>query len=159
MSGTISVAKRQRKLPVRRDPQTVRDVLRRVRNNDGLVTLHLFGRHTPEKMLDYVERRDSSRASVQMLVYLVPVTFDGQYADPIDHGKSSMIAVTRDISLRGIAFTHDESLHGDHAIVTFDLLDDSPVSLLLSVRWRNRRRGSAYFSGGRFLAVSETPDF
>jgi len=159
MARASFVAKRQRKLSVRRDLRTVRDVVRRVRNSDRLATLCLLGRHTPEEALDYVERRASSRDSVQMLVYLVPVTFDGQYAIPVDHGETSIIAVTRDVSLRGIGFTHDEPLHGDHAIVTFDLLDDRPVSLLLNVRWCNLRRGSAYFSGGRFLAISETPDF
>jgi len=159
MSEASSVAKHQRKFSVRRNLRTVRDALRRVRNNDRLTTLCLFGGRTPQEALDHVERLASSRDSVQMPVYLVPVTFDGQYAHPIDHGGTSMLAVTRDVSLRGLGFIHDEPLHGDYAIVTFDLLGDRPVSLLLSVRWRNLRRGSAYLSGGRFLAICETPDF
>lgn len=158
MAGASPVAKRQRELLIRRDLPTVRDVLRRVRDSDRLAPLCLFGRHTLEEVLDYVDRRDSSRDPVRMPVYVVPVFFDGQYANPIQPGKT-IIAVTRDVSLRGIGFTHDEPFEGDYAVVTFDLLNEQPVSLLLSVRWRNLRRGSAYASGGRFLAISETPDF
>jgi len=158
MAEASSMTNHRRQFSVQRDLRTVRDALRRVRNSDRLATLCASGCHTPEEAIDYLEHRASNRDSIQMPVYLVPVTFDGQYAYPIEHGETSMIAVTRDISLTGMGFTHDEPLHADHAIVTFDLLDDRPVSLLASMRWHNRRRGHAYISAAKFLAMSETPN-
>jgi hypothetical protein len=92
-------------------------------------------------------------------VYVAPATFDGKHAELLGHGETSILAVTRDLSLRGVGFVHDEQLCGAYAIVTFDLLDAEPVSLLLEVRWSNLPRGCAYMSGGRFLAISETPDW
>jgi hypothetical protein len=159
MAGESPVRGCQRTFSIRRDSRSVREAIRRVRNSDGVATLRLFGSRMSQRALDYVDRRVWNRDCVRMPVYLVPVIFEGQHADPTDHSEPPMIAVTRDLSLRGIGFTHDEPLHGDHAIVTFDLLGDRPVSLLLDLRWRNLRRGSAYLSGGRFLAVSETPSF
>ena len=110
-------------------------------------------------MLDYIEHRNCVRGPVRMPVYVTPVAFDGRHAQPLEHDGRSMLAVTRDLSLRGIGFTHDEPLHEAYAVVTFDLLDDPPVSVLLEVHWSNLQRGRAYMSGGRFLAVSENPDF
>ena len=53
----------------------------------------------------------------------------------------------------------DEPFRADYAIVTFNLLDEDSVSLLLEVRWSNLERCNSYLSGGRFWGITETPDF
>jgi hypothetical protein len=91
-----------------------------------------------------------------MPIHVTPVTFDGWQAEPA-RDAALLSAVTRDVSLRGVGFMHEAPLRGHYAIVTFDLMDDSPVSLLLEVRWSNVRSGDARMSGGMFLAVADTP--
>lgn len=147
------------KLAVRRDLQTVRKLLRRIRDSQHLADLRLFGRRTPTWMLEYVEGRDRDRSPVQMPIYVTPAAFDGRHVEPLEGSESVMLAVTQDVSLRGVSFAHDESFQADYAIVTFDLLNEDPVSLLLDVRWSNLERCSSYMSGGRFLGITKTPDF
>ena len=67
-----------------------------------------------------------------------------------------MLAVTKDVSLRGIGFTHDEPLEAQHLLVTFDLLNEESAWLLLEIRWANRGEFSSYMSGGRFLGIVES---
>ena len=110
-------------------------------------------------MLDYIERRTSDRSRQQMTIYVTPAVFDGSYVEPLEDGENVMLAVTKDVSLRGVGFTHDEPFQADYAIVTFDLLNEDPVSLLLEVRWSNPQRCNLYMSGGIFLGITETPDF
>lgn len=146
------------RLAVRRDLRAVRKMLRRIRHSQRLADLNLFGRRTPARMLEYVDRRDLDRSPVQMPIYVTPATFDGRHVEPLEDGECEMLAVTKDVSLRGVGFTHDEPFEADYAIVTFDLMDGDPVSLLLEIRWSNLERGS-YMSGGRFLGITESPDF
>ena len=63
------------------------------------------------------------------------------------------------VSTHGIGFTHDEPLLTRHAIVTFDLLDAEPVSLVVHFKWPRCRGDRWYSSGGKFIAVTETPHF
>ena len=144
---------------VRRDLRTVRKLLRRIRHSQRLADINLFGRRTPARMLEYVERRDRDRGPVQMPIYVTPAAFDGRHVEPLEDGESVMLAVTTDVSLRGVGFTHDEPFQADYAIVTFDLLNEDPVSLLLEVRWSNLERCNSYLSGGGFLGITETSSF
>ncbi len=147
------------RLTVHRDLRGVRKVLRRIRHSQPLADLCLFGRRKPGRMLEYIERRDRDRSPVQMLIYVTPATFDGSHAEPLEDDESVIYAVTKDVSLRGVGFTHDEPLQADYAIVTFDLLDENSVTLLLEVRWSNLEESNSYMSGGSFLGIMETPDF
>jgi len=94
-----------------------------------------------------------------MPIYVTPAAFDGMCVEPLEDRENVMLAVTKDVSLRGVGFTHDEPFLADYAIVTFDLSGEGPVSLLLEIRWSNLRRDYAYMSGGTFLGVTETPEF
>ena len=159
MAMAASTVIERARLAVRRDLRTVRKILRRIRHSQRLADLNLFGRRTPARMLDYIERRDRDRSPVQMLIYVTPAAFDGRNVEPLEDGECEMLAVTRDVSLRGVGFTHDEPFQAHYAIVTFDLLDEDAVSLLLEVRWSNLESDNLYMSGGRFLGITETPDF
>ncbi|NIL96430.1 MAG: hypothetical protein GTO53_03415, partial [Planctomycetales bacterium] len=66
-------------------------------------------------------------------------------------------AITKDVSLRGVGFTHELLFEGDYALVTFDLMDVGPVSLLVEIRWSNRERGPTYMTGGRFVGIPVLP--
>ena len=138
---------------MRQDWASIRDTLRRVRRSDRLAPLNLFGRRNPIQMLDYLERRAGDRSSVQIPIYLSPVDFDGQCVTQIEDVPGAIQAFTKDVSLRGVGFTHDDSLPGHFAIVTFDLMNEQFVSLLLEVRWSNHREDGTYLSGGRFVGI------
>ncbi len=76
----------------------------------------------------------------------------------------AILAITRDISLRGIAFTHDDQFEGAYAIVLFDDINEQSVSLLLEVQWSNIEQddyscecGCCYMSGGRFFGITDSP--
>ena len=156
-TATSTVTERVR-LAVRRDLRSVRKLLRRIKRSVRLADLFLFGRRNPARTLDYLDRRECVRSPVEMPIYVTPAVFDGRHVESLGDGVSEILAITRDVSLRGIGFTHDEPFEGDYAVVTFDLMDGDAVSLLLEVRWSNIERGYSYMSGGRFLGITETPD-
>ena len=150
-----TVIERQR-LAVRRDLRIVRNTLKQFRRSQRLADLGPFGRRTAARTLEYVEHRSHRRMPVQMPIYVTPATFDGKYAESLEGAESEMLAVTKNVSLRGIGFTHDEPLESDYAIITFDLLEDKSVSLLLHVRWSQPEWGYSYMSGGTFVGIIET---
>jgi hypothetical protein len=119
-----------------------------------LVALNLFDRRKSVQTLDYLERRTSNRASVELPIYVTPVDFDGHHTQNVEQAEC-MLAVTKDVNLKGIGFTHDEPFEGHYAIVTFDLLENNSVALLLEVRWSNRKSGVSQMRGGIFLGVVE----
>lgn len=130
---------------VRQGVRTVREILRRIRGDQRLLAHDLVG------------NRAHGRAPVQMPIYVTPAAFDGICVEPLEGPENVMLAVTRDVSLRGVGFTHDEPFLADYAIVTFDLWGEGPVSLLLEIRWSNLGKNHAYMSGGTFLGITETP--
>jgi hypothetical protein len=158
MANAASAVNDRARFAVRRDVRTVRKTLQRIRESDYLAHVRLFGRPASSRTLERIERCRRDRGSVRMPVYVTPATFDGRYAAPLEDHQDAILAITKDVSLRGVAFTHDEPVRGDCAIVTFDLLDEEPVSLLLEIRWSNAWKGGSRLSGGRFLAVVEAPD-
>ena len=144
------------RLIVRRDLSAVRKTLKQIRACDRLAPLNLFARRNPARMLDYLERRAGDRPAVQRPVYVIPATFDGKYVEAVE--TDAIFAITRDISLRAIGFTHDDQFEGEYAIVFFDDINEESVSLLLEVRWSNvNQDGHSYMSGGRFVGIIDSP--
>ena len=92
---------------------------------------------------------------LEATIYVTGVSFDGKLAKVFTDNQGELLAVTKDVSLRGIGFTHDEPFEGNFAIVTFDLIDATPVLLLLDVRWSNLPWKYSYMSGGRFVGIAE----
>lgn len=64
-------------------------------------------------------------------------------------------AVTRDISGRGLGLRCDRHLPGDHAIAEFDCPGQGCISLLLEVRWTQRRGLGDHLCGARIIGVLE----
>lgn len=158
MAAAASTVTNRVRLTVRRDLRSVRKLLRRVRRSVQLADLFLFGRRNPARTLDYLDRRECDRSPLEIPIYVTPAAFDGRHVESLDDSESEILAITRDVSLRGIGFRHDEPFEGDYAVVTFDLMDGDAVSLLLEVRWSNIEIGYSSMSGGRFLGISEIPD-
>jgi len=153
MAATLIEAKPVQ-FKIRWDIPSVVDLLRRIRANERMANVLLFGRKNPLRLCDRIERRSRFRSAVQIPIYIVPVTFDGRSAAGVP-GAGEIQAFTRDVSLRGVGFTHDEMLDAEFAVATFDLVDDEPVSLLLELRWSNLRQGgSPYMSGSTFCGVA-----
>lgn len=155
MGPSASAAVVQEKFTVRRDLRAVRKLLNRIKRSARLAELGLFGRRNPAQMLDYLERRDRDRSPVDMPIYVTPAAFDGWHVRICEGVNIEMVAITKDVSLRGIGFRHDEPLECHYAIVMFDAMDGFTASLLLELRWSNREGGDSYMSGGRFLGIIE----
>ncbi len=147
-----------RRLLVRRDMKSVREALRQIRQSERLAPINLFGRRRPSRMLSYLDRRNRARTSVELPIYVAEVEFDGQAVHWPDDEPREQLALTRDVSLRGIGLAHDSPLSADYAVVTFDLFDGQSISLLLDVRWANIERGFQYLSGGRFVGIVDSKE-
>jgi hypothetical protein len=92
------------------------------------------------------------------VIYITPVVWDEvASAQPWVCGDFT-IAYTTTVSARGVAFNHDRPLLSRHAIATFDLLDEDPVSLLIELEWSRCRPDHTYYSGGRLIAAARTPE-
>lgn len=155
MASERSTVENPPKLVLRRDFGAVRDLLRRIKASTRCTDLCLFSRRSPGQLIDYLDRRGCIRSRVEMPVYVAPIEFDGHNVERFGSIQEEILAFTRDVSRRGVGFTHDEPFCGDYAIVTFDLLDGRPASLALEVRWSNIESGSAYMTGGRFFGIAE----
>lgn len=158
MATSTSIPVEPEKLTVRRDLRAVRKLLKRIKRSARLAELPLFGRRNPAQMLRYLDRRLRDRSPVEIPIYVTPAAFDGWHVKPCDNVEREILAITKDVSLRGVGFRHDELLEGHYAIVVFDLIDDLPVSLLLEIRWLNLQRTDFYLSGGRFIGITECPE-
>ena len=141
-------------LAVHRDLRTVRDVIRRVKRSERLADLCLFGRRNPVQMLEYLDRRNCYRSRVEIPIHIVPAAFDGASAASTGSGEQEMWAVTRDVSRKGIGFAHAPPLEGEYAVISVDLQDGHPLSLLVEIRWSNVPRQGRYMSGGRFVGIA-----
>ena len=142
---TIAPTTDRLRLTLHRDLGTVRNTVRRIRQSECCRAL-----------LDVRERRASERHSVQVALYVTPVVWEGfPWIVLQEDAGNSMCAFTKDVSLRGVAFTHDEPLDTDYAIVTFDLCDSEPVSLLTEIPWSHYHSYRSYTSGGRFLGITD----
>jgi len=150
----VSESGERQRFALRRDVPVVRETLRRIRQTEQLVALNLFDRRKPVQTLDYLERRTHNRASMELPIYVMPVDFDGRHTQHIE-GSVRMPAITKDVSLRGIGFTHDEPFDGHYAIVTLEWLEHDTLALLVEVRWSNLKKGISMMSGGMFLGVAQ----
>jgi hypothetical protein len=67
-------------------------------------------------------------------------------------------AYTRDISPRGVGLLHDQPLGSRRVLLTFQLLGEQTVSLMVDLKWE-RYMGDFWFaSGGSLVAVAPTAD-
>lgn len=151
-----STAEQQARYLVRRDLRTVRKLLRRLRHAARTEGVELFGRRIPQSKRWAGERRSHERTSLEWPIRIQPVAYDGKNAVGLAGAGGILLGTTRDVSLRGVGFTHDEPLVGDYAVVFFHGRRGDEVSLLLEIRWSNNENGGLYLSGGRFEGMVET---
>lgn len=104
-------------------------------------------------MNDPWDRRSYERFCLQVPFYVTPVAFDGERVEVLDDGSSAVPALTRDLTMRGVGFTHQQLLFGDYAVIECPFLDRDHAALLLAFRWSNIRNNGSYMSGGRFEAL------
>lgn len=97
------------------------------------------------------DRRGSGREAISLPFYLTPVPStsraEAHASDVIE------IAVTRDLSERGVGFRCDVPLHQPLQIAEFDILRTGSIRLLLEVCWHRRESAHSYLAGGRFLRI------
>lgn len=142
---------------IRTELKAVRETLKKIRECDQLAPLNLFDGKMRAPMFDYLDRRRRKRASVEMPISLIQVDFDGARARLWGSGEVEQYGFSKDVSLRGIGFTHDLPLESNYCVVTFDLLSGESISLLLEIRWANRNDDYELMSGGRFVGIVESP--
>lgn len=111
----------------------------------------LSGRRRKES--DPWDRRSYERFCLKVHFYVTPVAFDGETIEVLDSSCSAVPAITRDLTIRGVGFTHHQLLFGDYAVVECPFLDRGKLALLLALRWSNLRDNGCYMSGGRFEAI------
>lgn len=105
------------------------------------------------------ERRARGRVPVRRAVHVVPVVMEGGVLRAAQTSQAFEMARTIDVSVGGVGLVHDGELPTRHAILTFDLMDEGVVSLLVQIIWSRCRADRQYSSGGKFLAVCATREF
>lgn len=140
---------------VRRNLWTIRTLLSSLRQDEPFADLGAFRRRqSVPGSPNCIERRAVARTSVQIPILVTAVSLDDQAVRY--RRNSALLAVSRDLSMRGIGFTHDAPLTGKYAIVTFDLQNGNTASVLLEVCWSTQQRGQFYLSGGRFQGIVQS---
>jgi hypothetical protein len=127
----------------------IRRLFKRLRRSE--YSSLLSGRR--RKAGDPWDRRSYERFCLKVGFYVTPVAFDGEAVEVLDASSSAVPAMTRDLTIRGVGFTHQQLLFGDYAVVECPFLDCENVALLLAFRWSNIRNDGCYMSGGRFEAL------
>ncbi|MGQ0636276.1 MAG: PilZ domain-containing protein [Planctomycetaceae bacterium] len=107
---------------------------------------------------DRHERRGSARIPLQVPIRLTPVELIDGFVCLDEHVAQSINGLTRDLSLRGVGFTHAEPFPHKYAAVTFDVPTHCPLSLVVEIHWTRERGGAKHRSGAKFLALMETPE-
>ncbi len=92
----------QQRLAVFRDRAAVREILRRIKHTEQLLSLNSFDRRKSIQTLDYLERRKHNHASVALPIYVTPVDFDGHHTQNVEQAEC-MLAVTKDVSCNASA--------------------------------------------------------
>lgn len=155
MTTASSVVRERVRFLVRRDLRVIRRTLRRIQPSEHLLDLCLLGNRMPPRMVNPLERRAHRLAPMEIPVHLTRATFDGEYAQYLDDGECGIPAVTRDVTLGGIGFAHEQPLEADYAIVTLSRLVGQTISFLLEIRWSKLERGHTHISGGRIVGAAE----
>jgi hypothetical protein len=118
-----------------------------------------LSKETGETLFELSERRSCRRVPLQRVVHVTPVVLEnGTLCVPVT-AKSSFLAYTSDLSMRGLGFTHDEPLMTRHAVITFDLIHQESVSLLIEITWTRCLADRSYRSGGKFVAITRAPEY
>lgn len=131
---------------VSRSLATRRSAIRRILNSDRDVRRQLG--QVPAGS----ERRREVRRSLRVPVYFRPVQVRG-LSVMVNAASPTYLAVTQNISLRGLGWIHDAPLPPAKYLVEFDISGGAPLQLLLEVCWTVQEDEFAFRSGGRILGI------
>ena len=112
--------------------------------DDLLATLY------PKK--GFVERRRDIRYPFPYLVHLTPVADDG-----ITPQGTTIVAVGKHLSQRGLGFYHPMPISHRRMIVSMEPPNARRVAFLIDLTWCRFTRQGWYESGGRFLKAVPVP--
>jgi len=101
--------------------------------------------------LEVADRRERERYEICLPFYLTPF-FQNETLRNCGEDRP-FIAVTRDLSPRGIGFRCDEPVPLGHVIAEFDSQQTGCIKLLLEIRWRRRQSLHCYLAGARIERV------
>jgi hypothetical protein len=120
---------------------------RRVLRSD-LNARRLFG-----ETLQLKERRREPRHALKVPINLRPARVRGlSIFTPAE--APPFLALTRNISLGGVGFVHDEPLPPGTWLAEFDVSEPQPLVLLVEVCWTAQSSPHSYRSGVRMLGVA-----
>lgn len=102
-------------------------------------------------------QRRHPRFPIERGALLLPATVPHEDPSRCEPRPPSILVMTRNISVSGIGFTHDEPLLTEHGIVTFNLAPAGCVSLLVEQRWCRRVNRFYWISGCRIVGVIDLP--
>lgn len=107
--------------------------------------------------LEPADRRGEGRNKISLPFYLFPVSPSELDVVAANAAAPPLIAVTQDLSTRGVGFRSDTQVPMGQLIAEFDALRAGRIRLLLEIRWRRRQSLHCYLAGARILSVL-TPD-
>lgn len=151
MTAAIDLHALHQPLFLCRDWRNLRRVVEGIRQTQYAYLLRSRRRSTTE-----TDRRAYERFNAQVPIRVTPILFDGESVERLDPEQPTIPAVTHDLTLRGIGFTHRQLLFGDYVMLNCDLLHPAGMALLLSLRWANVRNDGLFKSGGRFEGLIAT---
>lgn len=126
--------------------QAVHEICR----NYGSACRRLTGRSL--RTLEGLNRRGVDRNEIMVPFYLYPArgrrSSDGT-------SPPALIAVTRDLSERGIGFRCDLPITDTYFIAEFDSARDGMIRMLLEVCWVKKQGLHDYLAGGRIVRLLE----
>jgi hypothetical protein len=99
------------------------------------------------------ERRREPRQALQVPINLRPARVRGLsiFADAT---APPFLALTKNISLGGVGFVHDQPLPAGPVLAEFDVGEPEPLRLLIAPCWTAQSAARAYRSGVRILGVA-----
>lgn len=96
------------------------------------------------------DRRGRPRTVISIPFYLWPVNGKLPASDTMET-PPEQLAITRDLSYRGVSLQSDRQLEHRFYVAEFDCVAEYNVRLLLEVCWRQQRSPHFYVAGCRIL--------
>ncbi len=121
--------------------EEIGQLIDRIRSSYSAGCLRLTGEPLPESN----NRRVDRRSVIDIPFYLRPVDAKGR--EILDEHAPAQLAVTRDLSPRGIGLQSDHPLKERYYVAEFDCPRYQSVRFLIEVRWQTRRSPHNYVAG------------
>jgi len=138
-----------------RSQQMIQKAVESINNANEAACRRIMGQ-SPQK-LEIPDRRGSGRNQISVPFYLFPAFSPGNDFSP--RSQQALIAVTRDMSSRGVGFRCDREIPLGNAMAEFDGYRSGRIRLMLEIRWRRRQSLHCYLAGARIVDVLSPDEF